>query len=125
MRRLLIITISLLLFAGCKKDQVNSLNVRIENFMGFSVDSAFLVYDESGYNYGEIAAGDTTGYHLYESLIDDPAVYFFKNGDQFLAGPILAPPLSAPTHLANGNYTVKIFPDSSLLGGYNAIFIKE
>ena len=114
-----------MLFAACKKDQVNSVNVRIENSIGFSVDSAFLVYDESGYNYGEIAAGDTTGYHLYESLVDDPAVYFFKNGDQFLAGPVLAPPLTAPTHLANGNYTVKIFPDSSLLGGYNAIFIKE
>jgi len=125
MRCILTISIYLLVFAGCKKDQVKSVNVRIANSIGFNVDSAFLVYDESGYNYGGIAAGDTTGYHLYESVVDDPAVYFFKNGDQFLAGPILAPPLSAPTHLANGNYTVKIFPDSSLLGGYNAQFIKE
>ncbi|HYK47565.1 MAG TPA: hypothetical protein VEV83_20450 [Parafilimonas sp.] len=104
---------------------MNSVNVRIANSMGFSVDSAFLVYDESGFNYRAIAAGDTTGYHLYESLIDDPAVYFFKNGDQFLAGPILAPPLSAPTHLANGKYIVRIFVDSSFLTGYNVEFIKE
>ena len=112
-------------FSACKKSESNGVMISIENNTSFTLDSVKLVYDPSNYNFGTILPGKATGYLFFKSMPTAPAVTADSANKKFFAGQIF-PPNSFPyPNLANGKYTLQIFPDTTLFYLYNAKFIKN
>ncbi len=125
MTRLNIIFLFLIALTSCKKSEPTGVMIRIENNTSFTLDSVKLVYDTTNYNFGTILSGSATGYVFFKSMPDGPAARADLANKKILAGHFI-PPNSYPTPtLANGKYTLQIFPDSTLFYLYGAKFIKN
>lgn len=112
-------------FGNCKKNEFNGVMININNSTNSTLDSVQLVYDISHYSYGTILPGKTTEFKFFESMPDDPAASAYLGTKKILAGPIFPPNSYSYPKLANGTYTLLIFPDSTFPYGFNAKFIKN
>ncbi len=112
-------------FASCKKNEPDAVMIRIENFTSFTLDSVKLLYDTSNYNYGTIFSHQTTGYIFFTTMPDAPAAIADSGNKKFFAGIFYAPNSNPYPNLANGKYTLQVFPDTTLFYHYNAKFIKN
>jgi hypothetical protein len=120
-----ILWIALMLTAlSCKKNEQSILQVRIQNDTNIILDSVQLTYDVTNYNYGLVDGNNLTAYHTFQKLPDAATATVIINGQQAFAGRLF-PPNSYPYPLlSNGSYTLKIFTDTTLVSGYNAVLIK-
>lgn len=126
-------TIAIILFGvlvltmmSCKKSEnEEGLMIRIENSTPITLDSLRLRYDTSYYNYGTLEPDSVTGYHSFKSMPDDPSALGKTGNNIFMAGPIIPPNSYSIPMLSPGEYTLKIFPDSTLSFGFNAKYIKD
>ncbi|HLK29291.1 MAG TPA: hypothetical protein VKT28_11990 [Puia sp.] len=110
---------------GCKKDTATAVMIRIENSTGFALENVKLYYDTTNYNFGTILPTQSTPYFFYKSMPDGAAITADSANKEIFAGHFI-PPNSYPIPLlANGKYTLQIFPDSTSLYRYNARFIKN
>jgi hypothetical protein len=125
MARLNLIILLSVILSSCKKDEPTGVMISIENNTSFTLHSVKLVYDTTNYNFGTILSGRATGYVFFKSIPDGPAATADSANKKILAGHFI-PPNSYPTPtLANGKYTLEIFPDSTLFYLYGAKFIKN
>ena len=125
MTRFILISLFIVAFCSCKKSEPSGVMISIENNTSFTLDSTKLVYDTTNYNYGTILPGQATKYIFFKSMPDAPAARADSANKKIIAGHFI-PPNSYPTPvLANGKYTLQIFPDSTLFYHYNARFIKN
>ena len=90
----------------------------------FTLDRVTLVYDTDNHNYGTVPPDQATEYIFFESMPDAAAATADSADQKIIAGRLI-PPNSTPHNLAAGKYTLQIFPDSSLLSGYNANYFKN
>jgi hypothetical protein len=122
---ILIITLAIA-FEGCKKNESSDgVMIRIENSTSNTYDSMRLLYDTTNYNFGTIQANSFTDYHFLKSLADAPAVKAKSGNNNLIIGPIYPPNTYSYHMLANGKYTLLIFPDPGFLNGFTAKFIKD
>jgi hypothetical protein len=125
MTKFTLISLFIIALYSCKKSEPSGVMISIENNTNFTLESAQLVYDTTNYNYGTILPGQATGYIFFKSMPDAPAARADSANKKIIAG-LFIPPNSYPTPiLANGKYTLQIFPDSTLFYHYNARFIKN
>lgn len=115
-------------FSACKKSEPNGVMISIENNTSFTLDSVQLVFDPSHYNFGTILSGKATGYMFFKSMVLVPAVTADSANKKIFAGQMFPPPPFNSTpyvDLANGKYTLEMFPDTTLFYHYQAKFIKN
>ena len=125
MTKLILLSLLLVALNSCKKSEPSGVMISIENNTSFTLDSVKLVYDTTNYNFGTILSSRATGYVFFKSMPDGPAATADSSNKKILAGHFI-PPNSYPTPmLANGKYTLQIFPDSTLFYLYGAKFIKN
>ncbi|MDQ2753489.1 MAG: hypothetical protein M3R72_10755 [Bacteroidota bacterium] len=125
MTRLILISFLIITLVSCKKSQPEGVMISIENNLGFTLDSVKLANDASNYNYGTILPGKNTAYIFFKSMPNVPAATADSANKKLFAGHYI-PPNSYPLPmLANGKYTLQIFPDSTLFYLYGAKFIKN
>lgn len=125
MKKFIFIFFFVIALSSCKKNEPTGVMIRIENNTSFALDSVKLVYDTTNYNYGIILPGKISEYIFFESMPDAPAARADSANKKILAGHFI-PPNSYPySILANGKYTLQIFPDSTLFYFYGAKFIKN
>ena len=125
MTRLIIIIFLVVALNSCKKNEPTGVMIRVENNTNFRLDSVRLVYDSSNYNYGTILPGKNTEYSFFKFMPDGPAASADSAEKDIFAGHLI-PPNSYPLPmLADGKYTLQIFPDSTLFYLYGAKFIKN
>ena len=92
-----IVFIALVIFAACKKTQYEPLGptaVRVLNLSDVVMNSVTVNTYDSTFNYGTLAAGDTTDYHIFDrayviadisavinglTFKTDSAIYTWKN----------------------------------------------
>ena len=118
----IIVCISL---CACKKSPPSGVMINVENLTSFTLDNVRLSYDTSNYDYGTILPGKSTEYIFFKSMPDGPAATADSANKKIFAGHLI-PPNSYPTPmLADGKYTLQIFPDSTLFYLYGAKFIKN
>ena len=111
---------------SCKKrENDEGVMIRIENSTSIILDSLSLLYDTSNYNYGTLEPDSGTGYHFLKSMPDDPSALDKTGNNIFMAGPVIPPNTYPIPMLSSGEYTLKIFPDSTLFFGFNAKYIKD
>ncbi|HEY5405992.1 MAG TPA: hypothetical protein VIJ92_02855 [Ginsengibacter sp.] len=125
MTRLNIIFLFLIALASCKKSEPAGVMIRIENNTNFTIDSVKLLYDTTNYNYGTILSNQTTAYVYFKSMPEIPAAMADSANKRILAGQLVPPDAYYNANLANGKYTLQIFPDSTLFYLYGAKFIKN
>lgn len=125
MKRFITIIVIVSILSACKKSEPFGVMINVENQTSFTLDSVKLFYDTSNYNYGTILPGRSTQYILFKSMPDGPAATADSINKKIFAGHLI-PPNSYPLPmLANGKYTLEIFPDSTLFYLYGAKFIKN
>ena len=125
MTRFIFIYVLVIALGSCKKSEPNGVMINVENITSFALDSVKLFYDTTNYNYGTILPHKATGYIFFKSMPDAPAAIAYSGNKKILAGRLI-PPNSYPYPiLANGKYTLQIFPDSTLFYFYNAKFIRN
>ncbi len=125
MTKFIIICCFVIVSFSCKKNAPTGVMISIENNTGFTLDNVKLVYDTTDHNYGTILPNQTTQYVFFKSLPDAPAARADSANKKIMAGHFI-PPNSYPTPmLANGKYTLQIFPNSVLFYHYDAKFIKN
>lgn len=125
MTRFILICFFVIASFGCKKNVPAGVMISIENNTSFTFDSVRLFYDTTNYNYGTILPNQTTQYVFFKSMPDGPAVKADSANKKIMAGRLI-PNNSYPNPmLANGKYTLQIFPDSALFYHYNAKFIRN
>lgn len=114
MTKFTLISLFIVALYSCKKSEPSGVMISIENNTNFTLESAQLIYDTTNYNYGTILPGQATGYIFFKSMPDTPAARADSANKKIIAGHFI-PPNSYPTPiLANGKYTLQIFPDSTL-----------
>ena len=111
--------------ASCKKSGPDGVMISVENSTSFALDSVKLFYDTSNYNYGTILPGKTTAYNFFRSISEAPVALVVLGNKKILAGRLIPPNTYNYPILANGKYTLQIFPDSTMFYFYNAKFIKN
>lgn len=125
MTRLIVIVFFVIALNSCKKNEPTGVMINVENNTSFTLDSVKLVYDTSNYNYGTILPVKNTEYIFFKSMPDGPAASADSAKKKIFAGHLI-PPNSYPfPMLANGKYTLQIFPDPTLFYLYGAKFIKN
>lgn len=125
MKRFITIIVIVSILSACKKSEPFGVMINVENQTSFTLDSVKLFYDTSNYNYGTILPGRSTQYIFFKSMPDGPAATADSTNKKIFAGHLI-PPNSYPLPmLANGKYTLEIFPDSTLFYLYGAKFIKN
>ena len=125
MTRFILLSLLIIAIYGCRKSEPTGVMISIENNTSFTLDNVKLVYDTTNYNFGTILPGKATRYIFFKYLPDAPAATADSANKKILAGHFI-PPNSYPySILANGKYTLQIFPDSTLFFLYNAKFIKN
>jgi hypothetical protein len=87
MKKLLILTMAIaLVFAGCKKTKMEPIgptDVRILNLTNVPMNSVTVNTFDSTFNYGTIAAGDTTEYHRFDRAYTRANITAVINGLTF------------------------------------------
>ena len=125
MTRLILIFLFVITLVSCKKSEPTGVMISIENNTSFTLDSVKLVYDATNYNFGTILSGKATGFIFFKSMPNAPLAMADSLNKKILAGHFIPPNLSSYPILANGKYTLQIFPDSTLFYYYGAKFIKN
>ena len=125
MKRLILISLLVITLGSCKKNEPDGVMIRIENLTSFTLNNVKLLYDTTNYNYGIILPGKSTIYIYFKSMPEVPAAKADSGNKKILAGHLIPPNSYYNPNLANGKYTLQIFPDSSLFYLYNAKFIKN
>ncbi len=119
MKRLLFISLFVIILGSCKKSEPTGVMISIENNTSFILDSVKLIYDTTNYNFGTILSGKATAF------VFSPLATADSLNKKILAGHFIPPNLSSYPILPNGKYTLQIFPDSTLFYLYGAKFIKN
>ena len=128
MTRLILISLLVITLGSCKKSEPTGVMISIENNTSFTLDSVKLVCDTTNYNFGTILSGKATGFVFFKSMPDAPLAMADSGNKKILAGRLWPPNYYPYPNLANGKYTLQIFPVSSLFypyNAYNAKFIKN
>jgi hypothetical protein len=125
MRKFITIIVFVFILNSCKKSERSGVVINVENHTGFTLDSVKLFYDTSNYDYGTILPGKNTEYIFFKSMPNGPAATADSANKKIFAGHLI-PPNSYPLPmLANGKYTLQIFPDSALFYLYGAEFVRN
>ncbi len=125
MTRFFIICFFVMASFGCRKNMQSGVIIRIENSTNFILDSVILYYDTTNYNYGTIMPNQTSQYVYFKSMPNGPAAMADTANTKILTGHLIPPNTIPIPILANGKYTLQIFPDSTFLYHYDAKFIKD
>jgi hypothetical protein len=125
MTRLILISLLVITLGSCKKSEPDGVMISVENLTSFTLDSVKLLYDTTNYNYGSILPSKATAYIFFKSMPEIPAAIADSGNKKILAGHLIPPNSYYNPNLANGKYTLQIFPDSTLFYLYNAKFIKN
>jgi hypothetical protein len=125
MTRFITIIVFVCILSACKKSEPSGVIINVENQTSFTLDSVKLSYDTSNYNYGTILPGKSTEYIFFKSMPDGPAATADSANKKIFAGHLIPPNSHPLPMLANGKYTLQIFPDSTLFYLYGAKFIKN
>ncbi len=110
---------------GCRKNMQSGVTIRIENSTNFTLDSVMLYYDTTNYNYGTIMPNQTSQYVYFKSMPNGAAAMADTANTRILTGHLIPPNTIPIPILANGKYTLQIFPDSAFLYHYDAKFIRD
>ena len=125
MTRLILISLLIITLVSCKKSKPEGVTISIENLTSFTLDSVKLFFDTTNYNYGTILSGKATAFIFFKSIPEHPAAMFDSVNKKIFAGYPIPIDEYHNANLANGKYTLQVFPDSTLYYLYGAKFIKN
>jgi hypothetical protein len=125
MTRLILISFLIITLSSCHKSKPAGVMISIENLTSFTLDSVKLLYDTTNYNYGTILPNKATAFIFFKSMPEVPAAMFDSGNKKIFAGHLIPPNAYYNLNLANGKYTLQVFPDSTLFYLYGAKFIKN
>lgn len=125
MKNIILISFLITTLLSCKKSKPAGVMISIENLTGSTLDSVKLLYDTTNYNYGNILPSKASAFIFFKSMPEVPAAVFDSINKKIFAGHLIPPNSYYNPNLANGKYTLQVFPDSTLFYHYGAKFIKN
>lgn len=108
----------LVFFIACNKDDAAVL-VRVNNATSLELKEVLT----SNRVFKNVHPSETTSYQSFDNAIKPPtALLVTTNNDTLLAGLYYSDALGV---LSTGKYTMKIYNDTTLVSGYNCVYIKD